>query len=319
MIDVHVHLAALPDGKNGCYISPKMLRSPLARLVAFQMKLPLDDPKRTNEIYLSRLVGFLQSSQYVKQGILLALDGVYDQEGRFAPEQTEFLISNDAVLETVRNYPALFRPGVSVNPMRRDAIDELERCAAAGAALVKVLPNSQCFDPADQKFIPFWKKMAQLRIPLLSHVGYEFSLIGKDQSVGDPSRLQNALENGVTVIAAHGGSYGLFFYEKFWPTVIDWCRRYPNFYWEASALSIPNRVGMLMRLLRRPELHAKMLFGTDYPVPCYAYPALLAGHVRGYLELRSIRNPFDRHFRLLEMLGFKQPNLNLFPSRTPHN
>ena len=29
LIDCHVHLAALPDGDNGCYISPKMLRSPL--------------------------------------------------------------------------------------------------------------------------------------------------------------------------------------------------------------------------------------------------------------------------------------------------
>ena len=31
LIDCHVHLAALPDGDNGCYISPKMLKSPLFR------------------------------------------------------------------------------------------------------------------------------------------------------------------------------------------------------------------------------------------------------------------------------------------------
>jgi hypothetical protein len=31
LIDCHVHLAALPDGDNGSYISPKMLRSPLFR------------------------------------------------------------------------------------------------------------------------------------------------------------------------------------------------------------------------------------------------------------------------------------------------
>ena len=29
LIDCHVHLAALPDGDNGYYISPKVLRSPL--------------------------------------------------------------------------------------------------------------------------------------------------------------------------------------------------------------------------------------------------------------------------------------------------
>ncbi len=33
LVDCHVHLAALPDGNNGCYISPKMLKSPLFRFL----------------------------------------------------------------------------------------------------------------------------------------------------------------------------------------------------------------------------------------------------------------------------------------------
>ena len=35
-------------------------------------------------------------------------------------------------------------------PQRRDAIDELHRCADAGAVLVKVLPNAKQFDPANR-------------------------------------------------------------------------------------------------------------------------------------------------------------------------
>ena len=58
-------------------------------------------------------------------------------------------------------------------------------------------------------------------VPLLSHVGYEFSLIGKDQSVGDPNRLRMALDEGVAVIAAHACSYGLMLYEKFYPTLLE--------------------------------------------------------------------------------------------------
>jgi uncharacterized protein len=53
----------------------------------------------------------------------------------------------------------------------------------------------------------------------LSHVGYEFSLIGKDQLLGDPDRIRLALDEGVTVIAVHGCSYGFMFYEKFLPTL----------------------------------------------------------------------------------------------------
>ena len=84
--------------------------------------------------------------------------------------------------------------------------------------LVKVLPNAQHFDPADPKYTAFYRALAERKLPFLSHVGYEFSLIGKDQSVGDPDRLRLALDEGVTVIAAHACSYGLMLYEKFLPT-----------------------------------------------------------------------------------------------------
>ena len=72
--------------------------------------------------------------------------------------------------------------------------------------MVKVLPNTQQFDPANARYRAFYRAMAQRNVPLLSHVGYEFSLIGKDQSVGDPNRLRLPLEEGVTVIAAHACS-----------------------------------------------------------------------------------------------------------------
>ncbi|MCA9498514.1 MAG: hypothetical protein MRJ67_04345 [Nitrospirales bacterium] len=65
---------------------------------------------------------------------------------------------------------------------------------------------------------------------MLSHVGDEFSLVGKDQSPGDPSRLNVALEEGATVIAAHACSYGLMVYEKFYPILLKFVKQYQNFY-----------------------------------------------------------------------------------------
>ena len=306
--DVHVHLAALPDGRNGCYISPKMLGGVLFRMLLRQLELPANDPARANELYIQKLVRLLGESQYVKRAVLLAMDGVYRSDGSFDAEKTHFIVANDYVLSIAKRFPGQFLAGVSINPMRRGAVDELHRTAGAGAALVKVLPNSQQFDPADSSFRPFWKAMAERKIPLLSHVGYEFSLWGKDQSVGDPSRLRPALEEGVTVIGAHGASFGLFFYEKYCDTLQDLVRTYPNFYWDASALSLPNRVGMLLRLRRHPELVSRMVFGTDYPLSVFAYPALLAGHWHDYWEIRQIKNPFDRHYRLLDTLGLAPAN-----------
>ncbi len=305
MIDVHVHLAAIPDGKNGCYISPKMLQGYLFRSLLKKMGLSPDDPARSNELYIQKLISLLKDAQHVKRAVILAMDGVYDRDGNLNKEETHFIVHNDYVLQVAQRFPEYLLPGASVNPQRKDAVEEVHRVANAGAALVKVLPNSQQFDPAKPAYKPFWKAMRERDLPLLCHVGYEFSLWGKDQSVGDPCRLKNALDEGVTVIAAHGASFGLFFYEKYWPTLLDYVRRYPNFYWDASALSLPNRAGMLLRLRRHPELHSRMVFGTDYPLTCFAYPALLAGKLSGYRELRGISNPFDRYYRLLQILGIQ--------------
>jgi len=303
MIDVHVHLAALPEGNNGCFISKKMLNGPLFKFLCWKLGLPIQDPARCNEIYITKLVETLKSSRYVKQAVVLGMDGVYDAQGNLDLEKTEFMISNPYVLETANRYPNILKAGVSINPQRKDALEELERCVKAGAALVKILPNTQNFDPAKKSYQAFYGAMAKYKIPLLSHVGYEFSLWGKDQSVGDPARTRLALDEGVTVIAAHGASYGIFFYEKYWKTLLEFVRTYPHFYWDASALSLQNRVGMLLRIRKHPELHSRMVFGTDYPLPCYAYPALFAGQMKGYIELVKIKNPFDRHYRLLEILG----------------
>jgi len=301
LIDAHVHLAALPTESNGCWISPRMLKTPVARMVAWSLDLPLDDAQTANRRYLERLETEFAASESVEKAVLLAMDGVYDAQGRLDKDRTDFLISNDTLLETVASRPQ-FLAGVSINPFRRDALDELERCAERGAKLVKVLPNAQMFDPGDGRLLRFYRRLGELKLPLLSHIGYEFSLIGQDQSVGDPDRLIGALEEGATVIAAHGFSQGLFFVEKHFKTMLQMVRRYKNFYSDLSALTLPNRVGALIRISRRPELFERLVFGTDYPLPCFSYPAILGG---GFQESRRATNRFDRQLRVFQSLGVK--------------
>ena len=300
--DVHVHLAALPTPGNGCRLSPRMRRSPLTRFLAWRQGLPLHDAETANRRYVENLERELHASTRVGRAVLLAMDGTYDDAGRLDEGRTDFLVSNDHLFAVTQGSPRLL-PGVSVNPARRDAVDELERCAEKGAVLVKVLPNSQGFDPADRRFVPFYAALARLRLPLLSHVGYEFSLIGRDQSVGDPGRLAAALDEGVTVIAAHGCSSGLFFREPHLPTLLTLARRYPAFYVDTSALTLPNRVGAMLRLRRHPEVFDRLLFGTDYPLPCFAYPCLAALSAGGYHAALKAPSRFDRQALVLECLG----------------
>jgi predicted TIM-barrel fold metal-dependent hydrolase len=303
LIDCHVHLAALPAGNNGCYISPKMLKSPLFRFLLWKHGLSPEDPGKANHKYVVDLLAELRASKHVGQAVLLGMDGVYDQGGRLAREETHFLISNEYVLQTARTHSDDFLAGVSINPQRGDAVDEVHRCADAGAVLVKVLPNAQQFNPAEAKYKPFYRALAERRLPLLSHVGYEFSLMGTDQSAGDPERLRPALEEGATVIAAHACSYGLMLYEKFIPTLDEFVARYPHFYADISALTLPNRFRMLLYLRKHSELHDRLLFGTDYPLSVTHIPAWGRLGFRALGRIIHTKNRFDRQYLVCSRLG----------------
>jgi hypothetical protein len=303
VIDCHVHLAALRTKDNGCDISPRLLNSSLFRFLSWKQGLPIEDAARFNQKYVEDLLSELRRSRYVEQAVLLGMDGVYDSNGRLDDGKTEFLVGNDYVLNLAGSYPDKFLSGVSINPQRRDAVEELERCAAAGAVLVKVLPNSQGFDPGDRRYVPFYRKLAQLKLPLLSHVGYEFTLAGQDQSAGDPDRLRTALDEGVTVIAAHGCSTGLVFYERYVPTFLNLVRLYPNFYSDVSALTLPNRFGMLLRLRRHPETHTRLLFGTDYPHLVFCWPCRGRAGEESVGEIGRTDNRFDKQYLFLNYLG----------------
>lgn len=313
-----MHLAALPDGDNGCYISPKTLRSPLFRFLLWKHNLSPDKPREANQKYLADLLVELRASRHVGKAIPLAMDGVYDQNGHYDQTHTDFLIGNNYVLNTAQAHPGELLAGVSINPQRRDAIDEVHRCADAGAILVKVLPNAQQFDPADRKYTLFYRALAERKLPFLSHVGYEFSLIGKNQSVGEPDRLRLALDEGATVIAAHACSYGLIFYEKFLPTLRDLVRRYPHFYADISALTLPNRMRMLLQLRRFPEVHERLLFGTDYPLSVFhaaAWGRVALGTLRRIIKTK---NRFDRQVEVCHglKLGFRSFGDLLPPAST---
>lgn len=303
LIDCHVHLAALPEGDNGCYISPKLLKSPLFRYLLWKHELSPAHPREANRKYIDHLLNELRASRYVQKAVLLGMDGFYDQAGLLNQQHTVFLISNDYVLETAQAYPDEFLAGPSINPQRQDSVEEVHRCADAGAVLVKVLPNVQHFNPADPKFKPFYRALVERKLLFLSHVGYELTLIGRDQSLGDPDRLRTALDEGVTVIAAHACSYGLMLYEKFLPTFQDLAKRYPHFYADISALTHPNRFRMLLHLRHHPELHERLLFGTNYPLSVFHLPAWGRVGLRALRDMVRTRNRFDRQVSVCRGLG----------------
>jgi predicted TIM-barrel fold metal-dependent hydrolase len=198
--------------------------------------------------------------------------------------------------------------GASINPHRPDALARLEWARDHGAVLVKWLPSIQHIDPADESLIPFYRKMAELKLPLLTHTGNERSFTQARDEYCDPERLRLPLREGVTVIAAHAATTGRFGGERAFDRLARMMADYPNLYADVSSLTQLNKRGYLREALTRPEFEGRLLYGTDYPLveiralvsPWY-YPRQLT--LRQRYDLSRIDNPWDRDVALKQALG----------------
>jgi hypothetical protein len=232
---------------------------------------------------------------------LLAFDAVYDRDGNLDWPNTHLYVTNDYAIEVVRRNRKMFF-AASIHPYRKDAVAELQRCAAAGAVLVKWLPIVQNFNPADQRCIPFYEALAHLGIPLLSHTGSEHALPNLDRSVADPMLLTEALRRGVKVIAAHCGS-------RLMPWDIDyvanWARMakdFEHFYGDTAALNMINRWYAYDTILTDPVLRKKLVHGSDWPIPAFPPPFRLGWHEAWKLVKQE--NWMKRDVLIKQKLGF---------------
>jgi uncharacterized protein len=254
-----------------------------------------------DQLYVDRLLAWIKEST-LGQAVILACDDLYDETGHRFPGLSGLFVPNDYVLELSRSHPE-FLPAVSVHPARSDAIEELERCAAAGAVLLKLLPCVQAVDCNRQIYQPFWERMARLNLPLLAHTGGEFSLPTHRRDLQSVETLLLPLQCGVTVIAAHCGTPALPWDQDYFDQFDQMRKSFPNLYGDLSALSQITHLRTLDRLRKDPR---QILYGSDYPVVSTAFWSRLKGWITKptYQRIRSIRNPLEKKFQLTVALGF---------------
>lgn len=257
--------------------------------------------------YMERLANRLRSAREVRRAVLLAMDHGYDEYGRRSQAMGGYAASNEDVLAWCRENPGLFLFGASVHPHRHDALDALDQAAAQGAVLVKLLPNSQGIDLSAPRHLAYFRKLTDLGLPLLCHTGAEFMLPAIRQSWGDLARLRPALESGVTVIAAHGGSSGWFYNHHTLHRYAELLAAHPNLYGDTAALGMASRMGALLWWRKHGEYFDKLLFATDYPVPVTPAAWRPWMSAEDHRRLRRESNPFDRMALLLEILDIQPP------------
>lgn len=305
MWDVHVHLLGVGHGGTGCRVSPDM-QNPVhlvehARYEIYLAAAGVDQAEDIDRAYVERLLAVARASNPLGKFVLLPLDAAYSEAGEPLPDRVPFTTPDEYVRRVAAEHPE-FEAGCSVHPYRPDALERLHAAAEGGARLVKWIPAVQGIDPASERCDRFYETLAALRLPLLTHAGEEAAMAGQQQGLGNPLRLRRALDHGVRVVVAHAASLGQDidieapvgerFPRPSWKLLLrmmDEPAHERRLFADLSAITQVNRCGEpLAALLRAPQLHHRLLNGSDYPLPCIdPLISTLRLEQAGYLDARS--------------------------------
>jgi len=307
LLDMHCHTAGIGAGESGAWVSDA-----LRQTWKFNLYLKLfgsqeaDLLKHGDTLMLDIISRKLQDAEYVDDAVILAMDAPYNEAGELDLAAGEVCVPNRFVATTVKSYPELHF-GASVHPSRKDALDELTWSKQQGAVLVKWLPNIQNIDPSNPHYRPYYEKLVELDLPLLTHVGDEDSFSKTNNALGDPQRLKLPLTCGVRVIAAHVASSGKNQGQCNVERLSEMMPVYPNLVADISTLTQANRKKHLPKVLNDPRLKGRLLYGTDYPltetplVSPWLFPFHLT--IKQMWNMHCTKNSWDRDVKLKAALG----------------
>jgi uncharacterized protein len=309
-LDMHVHLVGNGRSGSGCWIrlGATWWQRPMAAYMLrhIGMRGVSMHAEDFDARYVENLLAQVRGSS-VGGIVLLAQDEVYSASGEKLSQRGSFYVPNEYLLDVCRRHPE-FVPAVSIHPGRPDAMEELERCLAGGAAVLKLLPNCHNVDCADRCYRKFWERMAEAGLPLLAHTAGEHTLEVVEKKYSDPRILTAPLEIGVTVIAAHCATKSGFTDPEYFNIFAEMLERFPRFYGDTSAWNTPLR-GRHARRCVGPGaglLGERLLHGSDFPVACSGLWAALRRLVpwAEYRRWQRQTNVIERDYRLKRAMGF---------------
>ena len=273
------------------------------------------------EAYVQAMAGALRASSRVERACLFPVDARFDSRGRQVHRDPTVCAFTEDVLAVAARHPDLFIPFLSVNPQRPGALELLEQYAERGCRGAKFLQNYWLLDLNQDRFIPYYEKLQELGLPLVIHLGAEFAIDSSSRYEGN-DMLRLPMECGVTVIAAHMSlgrlehrllpwrnlSRDPRFFDRDYFQLLEMLEEHPSLYADTASMLVPLRARALPHLARQSQVHHKILFGSDYPVPFtvgFNTHDLPREKVR---RIAAIDNPFDRYLALM---------LEYFPEGNP--
>lgn len=307
-LDIHVHLFGIGEGDTGCRIAESITDGLQFRYLTAMLRLRVAG-KTLDERYEEVLAEQVKGSGLTKSAIL-GQDAVYDREGQPDWGRTSFYVPNDYVFSVVGRHPETMLACPSINPNRADALDELARCHAKGARMLKIHPPTQGVNVADRKHAKFFARCCELDIVVLVHTGHEHSAPVIDKNLAAPHRLELALDQGCTVVACHAGTGWITDMPDQLPEFVGLLKRYPKLWGDTAVLGTAGRVVDFGRLLKdkiqlEDEVQLvrdRLLHGSDFPFP--AAPAAYAARIGAEAAERLEKEPnlLKKDFDLKEEL-----------------
>jgi predicted TIM-barrel fold metal-dependent hydrolase len=284
LVDYHTHIIGLGADGSGAFVSPRTrnwLSLERWKFLVYTSASGIKNLAQADQEYVARLARLARGIQRRGKYRILAFDKYYRADGTVDQGRTNFYIPNEYIFRLTEQYPDIFLPVISIHPYRRDALAELEKWARRGTKIVKWLPNAMGIDPSSSLADPFYRKMKEYGMILLSHTGEEQAVEGEreDQRLGNPLLLRRALDRGLRVIMAHTASLGscedLDDPGKKRLPCFDLALRLMGdakyqqlLFAEISAMLQFNRMpGPFATMLKRQDLQPRVVNGSDYPLP----------------------------------------------------
>jgi hypothetical protein len=192
MVDVHVHAGVLGDeDPTSGAISPWMRNQIPFRI--FLLYNRIEPQALTDQLMRQRLLQVIRESK-LDQVVCLAMDPVYTPDGVRRPELSHMWVDNKYVVGLAKEFetslPVAERDrrkillGASVHPYDPAFRERIAECLDWGAVLLKWLPSAQQINLANPRVASALKFLATARqgrpLPLLLHVGPEYSIISTD-------------------------------------------------------------------------------------------------------------------------------------------
>ena len=282
--DVHCHLFGNGDSGSGLWFNPAMatLLRPqqfVQRLFYLNAGCVHDSPGHVDASVVDRLQNQCAALPRGAKVVLLAFDWARDVAGTPLEDRSTFYVPDAYAAAVALSDPTRFEWAASVHPHATDALSRLDWAAANGARAIKWLPSAQGIDPASPRCDAFYRHLASLRLPLISHAGDERAVRGHDEALGNPLRLRRPLDAGVRVIVAHCASLGagqdldrgsagpLVANFALFARLMDAPAYDGRVFGDISAVTQGNRIDVLATLIERRDWHSRLLNGSDYPLP----------------------------------------------------